>query len=203
MYSSRKVQSGITIIELMVTMVVISILMTLAYGVYTSSYGVTKGKKEAQDYHLAIESRWGSVEQSIAYGKGVIVASEAVIYYRDIRGLQHKLSWNDTMIFYDDRPLFPSALSEVACGVEGKHLDEEHDGEEIFELDSDGDGIITQDELDEDMSGLLEGSELNKVRTLFVRFTYGPRNRKYESRFFIRNQIQERIDIEALDLDIE
>ncbi|MGL1900981.1 MAG: prepilin-type N-terminal cleavage/methylation domain-containing protein [Fibrobacterales bacterium] len=203
MYTTCSLQRGVTIIELIVTMVVASIVLTLAYSLYTNSYGVSRGKRETRQHHLAIESRWGSVEQTIAYGDGLIAVYETGIYYQDKMGLQRKLSWNDTMIFSDNRALFPHALSEVSCGVEGKQLDEEQDGEELFALDSDGDGLITQDELDQDMSGLLEGSELNKVRTMFVRFVYGPRSRKYESRFFIRNRIQERIDIEALDLDIE
>ncbi len=185
----------------MIAMVISTVVIGMAYFAYTSSFSVARKKQSQAADNLAIEARWGAFEKVLSESRGVVAIGESYFYYADWKNKIHRVTCGDTAITRDGNRIFEGTLSDVQCMFIGKSVSEEKSTEEELDLDSDGSGVLDQSELDIDASGFVENKELSFIRLFKVSFTYGARNREYNTAFALRNRVSRKYSIEDLELE--
>ena len=183
---------GFTLIELMVAIIVTSTVVVIAYQVFSSSYKSFKDQMTRKENEESVETLFGSLEYNLAFSKGLINSKENVYFFQmQDNSISHlvveekNFVWNMNTLFDKD------VVDSLNYTLTGSKYDpeEENAPEEIVEMDVDGDGIISAEELDYDGSEDLDFSEASRVKSLSISLRYGPFQRKYESLIYFRNQV--------------
>ena len=183
---------GFTLIELMVAIIVTSTVVIIAYQVFSSSYKSFKDQMTRKENEESVETLFGSLEYNLAFSKGLINSKENVYFFlmqdNSIGHLmveEKNFVWNLNELFAKD---VVDSLNYNLMGAK-YNTESENTPDEIIEMDVDGDGTISAEELDYDGSEDLDFSEASKVRSLSISLRYGPFQRKYESLIYFRNQV--------------
>ena len=166
----NKKNSGFTLIELVVAMMLMSFIALLAYRMFTDVNAFATLTSRKSDFQMQVEIRFASIFRSIREGQGLLEVSEEEVRWINPGGREMALKYQeiDSLVLVSERP-FPFSVSGFELSVTGpkQHVDEWGEPEPLpnglDSLDFDLDGLISLSELDLDQSGSLDSIECRLI----------------------------------------